>query len=106
LLDNYIGAILKGKFFNNKSPLPERIHLGSSEKVSLKTTRKPHKKKLLEQPNSKTNDPITKEQAIALLKDGCSPAEIAECFDGFSKNTLRAIKAHITMGTYTADVSK
>jgi hypothetical protein len=54
------------------------------------------------------NDSITKEQAIDLLKSGCSPKEIAECFSGFSARSLSAIQAHITMGTYdnNQDASK
>lgn len=45
-------------------------------------------------------DTITKQDAIDFLKLGCTPREIAECFDGFSKMQIAAFKAHLTMGTY------
>jgi len=47
-----------------------------------------------------SKETITKAQAIDLLKSGCTPKEIAECFAGFSARSLSAILAHITMGTY------
>lgn len=52
---------------------------------------------------------ISKDEAIVLLQDGLSPAEIAGCYEGFKgqrkdeksfKTQLAALKAHLTMGTY------
>lgn len=61
--------------------LLEHIYLGSSWK----------------QPKRKEN--ISKGDAIKLLKDGCSAAEIVECYAGFSKKQLAAFQAHyVTMG--------
>ncbi|MDD9953698.1 MAG: hypothetical protein OXR66_05155 [Candidatus Woesearchaeota archaeon] len=45
-------------------------------------------------------DRISRTDAIDFLKANCSPAEIAECFSGFSRRQLAAMKAHVTMGTY------
>jgi len=42
---------------------------------------------------------ISKQDAIGLLREGCSPAEIEECFAGFKIMQLAAFKAHyVTMG--------
>jgi uncharacterized protein (DUF433 family) len=42
---------------------------------------------------------ISKEDAVELLKSGCSPIEIADCYGGFTKMQLAALKAHyVTMG--------
>lgn len=43
---------------------------------------------------------IDKEEAINLLKMGTPVDEIVNGYRGFKKSQLRAIKAHITMGTY------
>ena len=60
---------------------PERIYLGSSWK--------PPKRK----------EKISKIDVIDLLKSGCSPIEICECYAGFSKMQIAAFKAHyVTMG--------
>ena len=64
-----------------KLVIPEPIHLGSSWR--------PLKRK----------ERISREQAIDLLKSGCSTVEITECYSGFSKMQLAAFKAHyVTMG--------
>ena len=61
--------------------VPERVYLGSSWK--------PPKRK----------EKISKEAAIDLLRAGCSPTEISECYSGFTKMQLAAFKAHyVTMG--------
>ena len=61
--------------------LPHRIHLGSSYE--------PPKRK----------ERITREQAVDLLRDGVSTAEIVNCYRGFSIMQLAALKAHyVTMG--------
>jgi len=61
--------------------LPHRIHLGSSYE--------PPKRK----------ERITREQAVDLLRDGVSTAEIVDCYRGFSIMQLAALKAHyVTMG--------
>jgi len=65
------------------SVFPDPTYLGSSWK--------PPKRK----------ERITKEQAIELLRAGCSAKEIAECYSGFSKMQIAAFSAHLTMGTYT-----
>ncbi|MFA5188373.1 MAG: hypothetical protein WC460_03355 [Patescibacteria group bacterium] len=105
----------------NMDKLPERIFLGSStqmqkdqdlefedtqhnNQIEKKPRNKVRKKKVLRKPEEikPTTDKelITKEQAIELLKSGCNPKEIANCFSGFSARSLSAIQAHITMGTY------
>ena len=67
--------------------LPEHIYLGSSWK----------------QPKRKEN--IAKRDAIELLKDGCSAAEIAGCYAGFTKKQLAAFQAHyVTMGKEFTDI--
>lgn len=64
--------------------IPEREHLGSSYNP------KPRAKKL---------DPISKAEAVDLLKAGVTPSEIAETFSGHTKMQLAALKAHyVTMG--------
>jgi len=61
--------------------VPERIYLGSSWE------------------SPKRKERISKGDAIDLLRSGCSPAEISECYRGFTKMQLAAFKAHyITMG--------
>ena len=45
-------------------------------------------------------DRLNKSDAVTLLESGCSPTEIADVYDGFSVGQLRALKAHVTMGTY------
>jgi hypothetical protein len=62
--------------------IPDRVYLGNSWV--------PPKRK----------EKISKEGAIELLKDGCNPSEIEECYSGFSKMQLAGLKAHITRGTY------
>ena len=62
--------------------IPERVNLGSSWKP-IKREKK-----------------LSKKDAILLLKGGCTPQEICESFQGFTKGQLAAFKAHITMGTY------
>lgn len=65
----------------DKLSVPERIYLGSSWQ--------PPRRK----------EKIKKEEAIDLLMIGCSPVEISECYVGFSKMQLAALKAHyVTMG--------
>lgn len=67
--------------------MPERIHL-----ESIGDKEKPPKKIV-------TKEKISKEDAIDLLKSGSSPAEIVECYSGFTKMQLAAFKAHyVTMG--------
>lgn len=48
----------------------------------------------------KRRERISKANAIDLLRAGCSPEEIADCYAGFTRGQLAAYKAHITMGTY------
>ncbi|MDO8508234.1 MAG: class I SAM-dependent methyltransferase [Nanoarchaeota archaeon] len=68
---------LKVKIFSS----PEPIYLGSSWQ--------PPKRK----------EKISKEDAIDLLKSGCSSVEVAESYSGFTKMQLAAFKAHyVTMG--------
>lgn len=58
--------------------LPEQVFLGSSYRRPTRISRK---------------------DAIDLLKSGCTPVEIADCYGGFTKMQLAAFKAHyITMG--------
>ena len=67
--------------------LPAQIYLGSSWK----------------QPKRK--EKISKGDAIELLKGGCSAAEIAGCYAGFSKKQLAAFQAHyVTMGKEFTDI--
>lgn len=62
----------------DKTIVPERLYLGSS-------WRPPER--------------ISKRDAIELLRSGCSPADISDCYAGFSKMQLAALKAHyVTMG--------
>jgi len=61
------------------TPLTPRVHLGSSY---IPPKRKPR---------------ISKKNVIELIKDGCSTAEILECYSGFSIPQLSALRArHVT----------
>ncbi|MGV8141605.1 MAG: hypothetical protein ACP5NW_04160 [Candidatus Woesearchaeota archaeon] len=51
--------------------------------------------------NSDSSDSdLSKDEAIFLLKSGCTPKEIAETYTAFTKGQLIAFKAHATMGRY------
>jgi hypothetical protein len=70
----------------DRPEIPERHFLGSSWQ------------------SPKRKDKISKSEAVNLLRDGCSPAEIEDCFSGFSKMQLAALKAHyVTMGKSLAE---
>ena len=51
-----------------------------------------------------SKDQLTKADAIQLLESGCNPVEIVEVYKGFSISQLRALKAHVTMGTYRPNI--
>lgn len=73
--------ILNKVIYSQNIEIPERISLGSSWV--------PPKRK----------EKISKKDAIELLKGGCSPSEISECYRGFTPKQLGAFKDHyITMG--------
>ena len=52
------------------------------------------------QPGSGNKETLSKAQVLDLLSSGFTPAEIAQCYTGFTKMQLAAFKAHQTMGTY------
>lgn len=52
------------------------------------------------QPTFVAGETISKEDALALLRDGVGPQEIAEAYPGTGLGTIRAWKAHLTMGKY------
>jgi len=79
--------VQKKKMGNKKKKVKDKIEKKRKSKIKTPEISKP----------DPTKGAITKEQAIELLKDGCTPKEIAECFSGFSARSLSAIKAHITM---------
>jgi hypothetical protein len=68
---------------HSPAPLPARQFLGSSWIMPKRKER------------------ISKADALDLLRAGCTPAEIAECYAGVTEGTLRAYKAHLKMGTYS-----
>lgn len=71
------------EIYNQKHGInvPERIYLGSSWKPAQR------------------KEKISKDDAIDLLRNGCTPQEVAECYKGYSKMQLAAFKAHyVTMG--------
>ena len=71
----------KLRTFDFTIDIPEQVYLGSSWQ--------PLKRKQI----------ISRDDAIDLLKSGCSPAEIADAYLGFTKMQLAAFKAHyVTMG--------
>lgn len=80
--------------------LPKRIHLGSSSQMEISNINEGTRQQDSGSSTSLTCNTITKEEVIELLKDGCEPREIVECFSGFTLRSLSAIKAHLTMGTY------
>lgn len=46
---------------------------------------------------------IQKQRAIELLKEGETVDYVARRYDKLGYNTVRALKAHLTMGTYNVD---
>jgi len=102
-LINY-GKIISPQISN--PDIPERILLNSSKKEINYTPkiRIPDSsiETMVDESNNK--DIISKRDAIELLQDGCSPGEISDCFDTFSKGQLAAFKAHyVTMGKEYSD---
>jgi len=98
-VNRFIGQVYR-KFLPKYMPEIVRLKGEPSKQKTVENVQDDVPKRPMSSKHEKQKELISKEDAILLLKDGCSPKEISETFSGFSKGQLAAYKAHITMGTY------